>query len=338
MTVAGSVRPVGQRIVAAGRSRWARLALAAGSGLLLIPLGLLAGRYFTETPWPLSKGHPALLAGAGLLVLLTFVLKPHGWRRLFAVGERPKSVALAAATGGASVSGVALPGRFDDVVRVAIVRRFPGCPAGVRTLCLSLVMLGLIDAAALAPLALTAAVFPSAAPVRAVVVLVAVAGVGAAAVLLLLPRVTASSRVLRFRLGRWLGPRTVSPGSVVGAWLLVSASWLSRAFALYLLLGALGIGFSIPLALMFLSASAAAAAIPVGPAGAVTQAGAGAAVLIASGVDPTAAAGIAVAAQTLAVLSGALVLLFTALWHTVTRLGRTAGACATLAVADPIRG
>ena len=44
-------------------------------------------------------------------------------------------------------------------MRVAVVRRYPGCPAGVRVLCLSLVMLGLIDSVALAPLAFVAAVF-----------------------------------------------------------------------------------------------------------------------------------------------------------------------------------
>jgi hypothetical protein len=53
-----------------------------------------------------------------------------------------------------------LPGRFDDAMRVAVVRRYPGCPAGVRALCLSLVMLGLIDSVALAPLAAVAAAFP----------------------------------------------------------------------------------------------------------------------------------------------------------------------------------
>ena len=68
--------------------------------------------------------------------------------------ERPKALALAAGNGGAALIGLVLPGRFDDAMRVAVVRRYPPCPAGVRALCLSLVMLGLIDSAALAPLAL----------------------------------------------------------------------------------------------------------------------------------------------------------------------------------------
>ncbi len=49
--------------------------------------------------------------------------------------------------------GIVLPGRFDELIRIAIVRRFPGCPAGIRSICLSLVTLGLIDSAALADIA-----------------------------------------------------------------------------------------------------------------------------------------------------------------------------------------
>jgi hypothetical protein len=62
-------------------------------------------------------------------------------------------MALAAAGGAASVTGIALPGRFDELVRVAVVRRYPGSCAGVGGVCLSLLLLGLIDSAALAPLA-----------------------------------------------------------------------------------------------------------------------------------------------------------------------------------------
>ena len=96
-------------------------------------------------------------------------------------------------------------------MRVAIVHRYPGCRAGVRALCLSLVMLGLIDSVALAPLALAAAVFPGAGTaMRAGLGVVAAAGLAAAALILALPRLAASRRALRFRLGRWLSPRTIS--------------------------------------------------------------------------------------------------------------------------------
>src|SRR5205807_2289648 len=195
---------------------------------------------------------------------------------------------------GAALIGVVLPGRFDDAMRVAVVRRYPGCPAGVRALCLSLVMLGLIDSVALAPLALAGAAFPNAGiGVRAGLAVVAAAGVAAAALIIVLPRLAASKRAVRFRLGRWLSPRTTSLGGATGAWALVSACWLVRAVALFLLLGTLGVGFSFPLALLFLSAGAAAAALPIGPAGAATQAGASGAALIASGIGPSQALAVA---------------------------------------------
>src|SRR6266511_4648425 len=163
-------------------SRGVRWALAAGSGVLVIALALLAARHVAAGSWPLSRGHPGLLVAAGLLLLLAQGLKAYGWGRLFAPNERPKLLALAAGDGGAALIGVVLPGRFDDAMRIAVVRHYRPCPAGVRTLCLSLVMLGLIDSAALAPLALVGAAFPGAVfGVRAGLAVVAVAGVAAAA-------------------------------------------------------------------------------------------------------------------------------------------------------------
>jgi hypothetical protein len=202
-------------------------------------------------------------------------------------------------------------------MRVAVVRRYPGCPAGVRTLCLSLVMLGLIDSVALAPLALAAAVFPGGGiGVRAGLAVVAAAGVAAAALILALPRLAASRRVLRFRFGRWLRPRTTSHRGASEAWALVSGCWLVRAIALFLLLGTLGIGFSFQLALLFLCAGAAAAALPIGPAGAATQVGAGAAALIASGVGGSQALAVSIAVGLLGILSGAAILLAVVVWRT----------------------
>jgi uncharacterized membrane protein YbhN (UPF0104 family) len=300
-----------------GRSRKGRWALAAGSGALVLVLALLAARHFASTSWPLTSGDPGVLVAAGLLLLLAQVFKAYGWGRLFTPDERPKVLALAAGNGGAALMGVVLPGRFDDATRVAVVRRYPGCPAGVRVLCLSLVMLGLIDSVALAPLALAAAAFPGAGTaMRAGLVLVAGAGAAAAAVILALPRLAASRRVLRFRLGRWLSPRTTSRRAASQAWALVSACWLVRAVALFLLLGTLGVGFSFPLALLFLCAGAAAAALPVGPAGAATQVGASGAALIASGVGASQALAVAISVGALGVFSGGAILLFAVAWRT----------------------
>jgi uncharacterized membrane protein YbhN (UPF0104 family) len=249
------------------------------------------------------------------------VFKAYGWRQLFAAKERPKPLALAAANGGASVTALALPGRFDDVVRIAIVRRFRGCPANVRALCLSLGMLGLIDAAALAPIAFAAAVLPGhSIGVRLGLVLLAVVGLAAAAVVFALPRVAGGRQLLRFRIGRWLSPRTTSARDATLAWVLVSACWLTRVAGLLVLLGALGVGYSFPLALLFLCASSAAAALPVGPGGTATQAGAGAAVLIASGVGVSEAVGVAVAVQLVGILVGGSIFLVAASWRTGLRL------------------
>ncbi|MGZ4387089.1 MAG: lysylphosphatidylglycerol synthase domain-containing protein [Gaiellaceae bacterium] len=299
------------------RSRKGRWTLAAASGSVVVVLAALAARHFATTSWPLSSGQPALLVAAGLLLVLAQALKAYGWGRLFTRRERPPTIALAAGNGGAALIGVLLPGRFDDAMRVAVVRRYPGCPAGVRALCLSLVMLGLVDSAALAPLASVGAAFAgSEIGLRAGLALVALGGVAAAAVILALPRLAGSGRSLRFRLGRWLSPRTTSPRRAIEAWLFVSACWVVRALALFLLLGTLGIGFSFPLALVFLCAGAAAAALPIDPAGAATQVGAGTAALIGSGVATSQALAVAISVAALGVFSGAAVFLAAVAWRT----------------------
>jgi hypothetical protein len=84
-----------------------------------------------------------------------------------------------------------------------------------------------------------------------------------------------------------------------------------RAVGVLLLLGGLGLGLSMPLAILFLCAGAASAALPFGPAGAAAQAGGGAVILVASGVASSHAIDFALATQTLAVLAGAVVVLST---------------------------
>jgi hypothetical protein len=182
-------------------------------------------------------------------------------------------------------------------------------------------MLGLIDTAALAPLAFAAAAFPGhSIGVRAALAAVGGAGIGAAALIVVLPRMAASRTVLRYRVGRWLRPRTTSLRDASRAWALVSAYWPVRAVALLLLFGTLGLGFSFPLAAIFLCAGAAAGALPIGLASAATQAGAGAAALIACGVGASQAVGVAPAGQALGVLCGGAIFLFAVLWRTRTQL------------------
>jgi hypothetical protein len=301
------------------RSRRGRWTLAAGSGAVTLALAALAVRHFAAMSWPLSSGHPGVLVAAAVLLVLAQALKAFGWGRLFTPSERPPTLALAAGNGGAALVGVLLPGRFDDAMRIAVVRRYPSCPAGVRVLCLSLVMLGLIDSVALVPLALAGALLPDAGTgVRIALALVAAAGVAAAAVIAVLPRVAASRRTLRFRLGRWVSTRTTSPRHASEAWALVSACWFVRAVACFLLLGTLGVGYSISLALLFLCAGAAAAALPLGLAGAATQAGVGGAALAATGVGPSEALHVAVSTGVLGVLTGTAVLVAAIVWRSGT--------------------
>ncbi len=305
-----------ERVLGLRRSRRGRWTMATASGGALLLLAALTVHHLATTSWPLAGGEPGVLVAVGALLVLAQGFKAYGWSRLFLPGERPRALALAAGNGGAALIGVVLPGRFDDAMRIAVVRRYPGCPAGVRTLCLSLVMLGLIDSVALAPLAVAAvAARDGAMGVRAGLIVVALGGVAAAGVILALPRLAASRRALRLRLGRWLSPRTISRRAASEAWALVSACWIVRAVALVLLLGTLGVGFSVPLALLLLCAGAAAAALPIGPAGTATQVGGGAAALIASGVGASQALAVTLAVGGLGVLAGTAVLLAAVAWR-----------------------
>lgn len=298
-------------------SRRCRQAIAIGSVLSMVVLFALVGRHFARTSWPLANGHPGVLLAAGLLLVLSQALKALGWARLFARAERPPLLALAAGNGGAALIGLVLPGRFDEAMRIAVVRRYPRCPASVYTLAFSLLMLGLIDSVALAPIALTAFLVPSGgSAVRAGLAVVTFGGLGAAAVIVTMPRLAASRRALRFRVVRWVVPRITSLQSSVEAWGYISACWLVRVLAVFLILGTVGIGFSPSLALLVLCAGAAAAALPVGPAGTATQVGAGVTALVASGIGASEALGAAVSIAALGVFSGAAVLLVALGWQT----------------------
>jgi lysylphosphatidylglycerol synthase-like protein len=305
-------------------SRSFRIGVGVVSSLLAALLLAVAIHHFATAGWPLAGGNPLVVAGVGLLFLLAYGLKAYGWRRLFQAGERPATMALAAAGGGASIMGVALPGRFDEAARVAIVRRYPGCPATVPAICLSLFTLGLIDNVALSPLAIASASFPGlSVGVRAGFTVVAAAGLGAAALVFLLPRLTRTTRLLRYRIVRWLEPRVTCARDASRAWGFVSASWIIRALALFLLLHTFGVATSLPLAIMYLCAGAASAAIPIGPAGAATQVTAGAALLVVAGVEVPKAVGFALAAQALLVLAGGAVFLGAVAWRSALGL-RTA--------------
>lgn len=297
-------------------SRRARLTFNVVGAVVGVVVALLTARHFIENGWPLGHAKVLGVLGAGGLFLAAYGFKAWGWQRLFRHDQRPGTLALAAAGGAATVTGLALPGRADEVVRITVVRKFRGKRAGVGSICLSLFLLGLIDNAALTPLAAVGAGI--AAPtgwVQAGLIVIAVAGVLAGAVVGFLPWLVKHHRVQRFKFIRWIADHTAAPKEAAQAWGLVVVSWVLRVTAVFVLLDALSVGTSIPLAIGFLCASAAAAALPIAPAGGVAQAGAGAGLLVAAGVHASEATAFAVAAQGLIVLAGAGILVLTTTMH-----------------------
>ena len=301
-------------------NRKAQFIFNGGFGVVLLGVSIFSLKHFMRGGWPLHHAKPWLVAASALLFFVAYAFKAWGWQRLFAKHERPTSQALAFAGGAACVGGIALPGRIDDAVRIACVKRFPGTRAGLGTVGLSLIVLGLLDNAALTPMASIAAVSSHSMLVRAGFLVVAVAGVLAALVVAFLPILATRERVTRYRVGRWLAAHTHCTKEAGAAWIFVSVSWCLRGTAVFLLLNALSLKGSFPLALAFLCASAASAALPIAPAGAATQAGAGAAILIASGMKATEALAFSVAAQALVIVTGAAVMLIITGWQIVLRV------------------
>jgi uncharacterized membrane protein YbhN (UPF0104 family) len=288
-----------------------------GFGVLFaLAVGGLAVRHFAVNGWPIHHANVWLVLLAAEIFLAAYAFKAWGWQRLFHRERRPAMVTLAAAGGAASVGGIALPGRFDELLRIAVVRRCRRPRASIGAVAFSLFLLGLIDSAALVPLASVAAgIVDVSGAGRAALIVVAVAGVAAAGVVLGLRRLVRFRLLARFRLATWMQEHATPPRDAVTAWAAVAVSWSLRATALFVLLGALGLHMSFVLALAFLCVSSASAVLPIAPAGAVTQAGAGAAILVASGMHPDEALAFGVAAQGLVIAAGAVCVVAMAAWH-----------------------
>ena len=276
----------------------------------------LVARHFALAGWPLHHANLWLVAVADVDMHGAYAAKAWGWQRLFRKGQRPAVLTLAAAGGAASVGGLALPGRCDEVLRVAVVRRCRRRRASIGAVALSLFLLGLLDSAAMTPLASVAlGVSRIDGWLRVGFFVVAGAGFLAAAAVLALPRISTFPIVARFRLGGFVGEHATPPREAAWAWLGVAVSWGLRTLAVFVLLAALGFGMNFALAIAFVCASSAAAVLPVAPAGAAMQAGAGAAILVASGVRTEEAVAFGVAAQALLIAAGAMFVLALAAWH-----------------------
>jgi hypothetical protein len=301
------------------RSRRTRWALQAAALALSLGLTLLAARWLATRGFPLAHAEPELVAATAALFLVALAVKSHAWSRLFRPQERPSSTTLAAATGAAAVLGIALPGRVDDAARIAIVRWLTGRRTAVSTTAFSLFALGLVDVIALTPLASAGATSSGSPAIQAGLAVVAFAGVGAAGVVVLLPRL-ADGGLARFRLVAWLAAQAPTMRDASRAVVLVAGAWMLRGVGIYLLLHALGVHLSFLAALVYVCASAAASALPTGLAGAFSGAGAGAAVLVASGIDAGQALTVALSVQLLGAMVGAAAVLAAAAWHGVGRI------------------
>ena len=91
-----------------------------------------------------------------------------------------------------------MPGRVDDAIRIAVREALPGTRAGLGTIGLSLVIVGMLDNAALAPLRVDRCGRFDSWTVRAGFFVVAIAGVAAAFVVGFLPQFAGIRRVMRY--------------------------------------------------------------------------------------------------------------------------------------------
>ena len=292
--------------------RWRLLGGLALSLLSLIAFVLLA-RHLSDASWPLDGAHRPLVVLAGCSYLASFGFRAFGWHQLFPWSERPDGARCLAACGAAAASGVVLPFRLDYVVKISVLRRLGGVRLGLKTIAVSIVALGMVDAVAMLPLAVFA--LATTGPVlRAPLIVVVLFCIGCLVLLTMgqrvgrLPLVGRSARLHAVYRRIADSTRLSRPTMVAG--LLLLGCWTSRALGSALLLSALGVGFSPTLALAVLCMSAATAILPITAGGAVAGMSTTAGVLFALGVSSGVAVNYSLASGlllTVAALAGAAV-------------------------------
>jgi hypothetical protein len=262
-----------------------------GSALTLVAVALMARR-FSGTSWPLAHANPTLVGMVAFCFVLSFFMRGLAWQSLFQSRERPCSGSCIASVGAAAASGSVLPFRLDFAVKIAAIRKLGRTRAGLDTIALSIVSLGIVDAAALAPLSVGAAAFTKPIGLRVPLAVTALAGIGAVVLLVLAPKLLEAGVLQRTRftakLARRLGQHQVSGRRTFQAWLMMSCCWCLRLLGFALLLAAVGIGYTPQVALAVICFGAVAALVP-GAGSAVSSAGAGAALLLALNVPKEAA-------------------------------------------------
>jgi uncharacterized membrane protein YbhN (UPF0104 family) len=269
--------------------------LRVGTGVavcvFVVALCVVAGRRLTSTSWPLQNTNVGLVVAAGSAYLVSFILRAFGWQRLFP-GERPDRSRCLAACGAAAASGIVLPFRLDYVVKISTLRRLSGVRLGLDTVGLSIILLGLVDAVAMLPLAI-AAISTSGAIFRAPLIVVLLFCLGCIAVLALGPRLVRLPLVSRSerleRIFRRVGAHAAISRATFVAGGFLFGCWTMRALGSAFLLSALGVGFSPTFALVILCMAAAASILPITAGGAIVSVGATSGVLLALGASKTAA-------------------------------------------------
>jgi hypothetical protein len=292
----------------AGARRRLRLLAAAAFALLTVGASFLVARRLTHSSWPLDHAEPLLVSAAALAYLVSLVFRARAWHRLFPADERPDQGRCLASVGAGAASGAVLPFRLDYLVKVGMLQRLGGIRVGLSAIALSIVSLGMIDAIAMLPLSISATA-TSNSLLRGPLLIVVAFGVGCCTLLVVSGRLTRLPALSRSRrlctLGEHVARHTTPGGrrNALVAWCYLFACWSSRAFGSAALLSALGFEFSPESALAVICLSAAAAVIPITSGGAVANAGAAAAILLALGVGKDIAINFSLASGLLLVTS-----------------------------------
>jgi uncharacterized membrane protein YbhN (UPF0104 family) len=302
-----------------------RWRLVGGVAITLLSLGacVLVARLLSDASWPLDAARASLVFVAGGCYLASFGFRAFGWQRLFPSSERPDKARCLAACGAAAASGVVLPFRLDYVVKISTLRRLGGVKLSLKTIGISIIALGMVDAVAMLPLA-AYALATSGPVLRAPLVVVVLFCIGCLGILTLgqrvsrLPLAGRSSRL--HAVYRRVADSTRFSRPMLVACLLLLGCWISRALGSTFLLSALGVRFSPTLALVVLCVSAAAAILPITAGGAVAGMGTTAGVLFALGLSKGVALNFSVASGLLlisAALAAAALGLSGSLLHTL---------------------
>jgi hypothetical protein len=283
--------PAPWRAVHRSPHRW-RLLGGLAFSLLSLTACVLVARLLSSASWPLDGARVSLVFLAGGLYLASFGFRAFGWQQLFPRRERPDGARCLASCGAAAASGVVLPFRLDYVVKISTLRRLGGVTLDLKTIAISIVALGMVDAVAMLPLA-SYALAMSGPVLRAPLIVVVLFCIGCLGILTLgqrvsrVPFVGRSSRLHAFYRRVAESTRFSRPMLVAG--LLLLGCWTSRALGSAFLLSALGVRFSPTLALVVLSVSAATSILPITAGGAVAGMGTTAGVLFALGVSKSVA-------------------------------------------------